>query len=78
MKLGGSRYYILSATTGWVSYADRVQRRHRNLITIQYYLSTFKSLKIACKIKLQTNDIVTLISFPGVLMSFCIVFCSAM
>ena len=63
MKLGGSGYYILSATTGWVSYADRLQRRHRNWITIQYYLSTFKSLKIVCKIKLQTNDIVTLISF---------------
>ena len=41
------------------------------------YLSTFKSRKIVCKIKLQTNDIVTLI-FPGVFMSFCIVFCSAM
>ena len=42
---------------------DRLQRRHRNWITIQYYLCTFKSLKIVCKIKLQTNDIVTLISF---------------
>ena len=59
VKLGGSGYYILSATTGWVSYADRLQRRHRNCITIQYYLS----LKIVCKIKLQTNDIVTLLSF---------------
>ena len=61
--------------TGWVRilhikchdrlgpYADRLQRRHRNWITIQYYLSTFKSLKSVCKIKLQTNDIVTLISF---------------
>ena len=27
------------------------------------YLSTFKSRKIVCKIKLQTNHIVTLISF---------------
>ena len=53
--------YENRATTGWVSYADRLQRR--NWITIQYYLSTFKSRKIVCKIKLQTNDIVTLISF---------------
>ena len=32
-------------------------------IWLPWLLSTFKSRKIVCKIKLQTNDIVTLISF---------------